>query len=105
MKRTTLFIDERLERELRALARRRDLPMAAVVREAVERYVVSAREAAPRRPAFVAAGRSGRDDVAERHEELLFADAATEFPPAPARPRSARRAAGAAPRQRPARRG
>ena len=72
MKRTTIFIDERLERELQAIARRRRQPVAALVREAVARYVVEARRAPAPRLRFLAAGRSGRNDVAERHEELLF---------------------------------
>jgi len=73
MKRTTIFVDEQLERELQALARRQRRPMAAIVREAIEQYVVSARPAPGRpAPAFVALGRSGRRDTAERHEELLW---------------------------------
>ena len=85
MKRTTLFIDPQLERELQAIARRRGQPMAALVREAVAQYVTAARAGESARLGFIGAGRSGRTDVAERHEELLFDDAA------PARPR--RRAA------------
>jgi predicted transcriptional regulator len=72
MKRTTIFVQDELERELRALARRHGRPMASLVREALEQYVVAGREA-PARPGFVAAGRSGRHDIAERHEDLLFA--------------------------------
>ena len=87
MKRTTIFIDEQLERELAGLARRRGQPVAALVREAVERYVVDARDAGRRPLAFVAAGRSGRHDVAERHEDLLFQDPPTDpvAPPAATR--------------------
>ena len=90
MKRTTLFIDPQLERELQALARRDGRPMAALVREAVAQYVAAARDARSAKLSFVAAGRSGRTDIADRHEELLF-DAA----PAPprARPKAPRRAA------------
>ena len=97
MKRTTLFIDPQLERELQALARRDGRPMAALVREAVAQYVAAARVQGSGRLGFVAAGRSGRSDIAERHEDLLF-DA--EPGPAP-RPRTkAVRRAGA--RRRPA---
>ena len=98
MKRTTLFIDPQLERELQALARRNGRPMAALVREAVAQYVAAARAQGSARLGFIAAGRSGRADIADRHEELLF-DA--EPPAAPRRrPKPARRAA--APRRRPA---
>ena len=90
MKRTTLFIDPQLERELQALARRDGRSMAALVREAVAQYVAAARSAAPARLSFVAAGRSGRTDVADRHEELLF-DATPAGPRS--RPKAARRTA------------
>ncbi len=80
MKRTTIFIDERLERELQALARRQGQPVAALVREAVAQYVVAARDDRPTRLGFVATGRSGRTDTARRHEELLFQDVATPAP-------------------------
>src|SRR4051812_1997964 len=64
MKRTTLFIDPQLERELQALARRDGRPMAALVREAVARYVAAAREQGSAKLGFIATGRSGRADVA-----------------------------------------
>lgn len=73
MKRTTIFIDESVEADLHALARRERRPVAALVREAVEQYVVSARRAVPARLGFVAIGRSGVGDTAERHEDILFA--------------------------------
>ena len=91
MKRTTLFIDPQLERELQALARRDGRPMAALVREAVAQYVAAAREQGSARLGFIAAGRSGRADIADRHEELLF-DPRPPLPPRP-RPKPARRAA------------
>jgi 16S rRNA U516 pseudouridylate synthase RsuA-like enzyme len=72
MKRTTVFLDEGLEREMRAMAESRGEPVASLVREALGRYVAS--EAKRHRPPlrFLAAGRSGKSDTAERHEELLF---------------------------------
>lgn len=94
MKRTTLFIEPQLERELQALARRQGRPMASLVREAVAQYVTAARVEGTARLGFVAAGRSGRTDVADRHEELLF-EAGPPAPPPPspprARPKPARR--------------
>ena len=91
MKRTTIFIEPQLERELQALARRSGRPMAAIVREAVAQYVAADRERRPARLGFVASGRSGRSDIAERHEELLFQPDGSA-PPPPRRP-AARRAA------------
>ena len=73
MKRTTVFLDERLEQELRLLARADGRPSAALVREALESYVAAKQRARRPAPGFVAVARSGRSDTAERHEELLFA--------------------------------
>jgi plasmid stability protein len=69
MKRTTIFIEEGIERELRLVARRRGRSVAAVVRDAIAREV-----AAETRPplSFIGVGDSGQRDVAERHEELLW---------------------------------
>jgi len=81
MKRTTIFIEPQLERELQALARRSGRPMAALVREAVAQYVGAEKARRPQRLGFIASARSGRSDIAERHEDLLFQQA----PPAPPR--------------------
>ena len=97
MKRTTIFIDEGIERELRLVARRRGRSVAAVVRDAIAREV-----AAEGRPqlSFIGAFDSGRHDVAERHEEFLFKalephprEAAEKPRAAPPRTRQRRRAA------------
>lgn len=74
MKRTTIFIDEQLERDVRALARRQRRSAASVVREALAAYVAKASTGRTRVPSFVAAGGSGQRDVADRHEELLWSD-------------------------------
>ena len=71
MKRTTIFIEEGVERDLKALAERENRSAASVVREAIGEYLAR-RPGARNRLGFVAAGRSGRADTAERHEELLW---------------------------------
>lgn len=71
MKRTSIFLEEPVERDLEILARRQGRPKAALVRDALHRYLDSEKHAGAGRLAFVAVGRSGRSDVAERHEELL----------------------------------
>lgn len=98
MKRTTIFIDEKAERELEFLAQRRGEPKARLVREAIAEYLVRQRDEPAAALAFVGIGRSGRTDIAERHEELLFeqvpaASAPTdpETGPALAAPRAKRR--------------
>ncbi len=73
MKRTTVFFDEQIERELRAAARRENRPAASIVREAVEQYLVAHRPGRSK-PGFIAIGDSGCTDTAERHEDLLWAD-------------------------------
>jgi predicted transcriptional regulator len=74
MKRTTVFLDEEAQRELRLLAERENAPAASLLREAVDQYL-TARRQKPRKPLrFLAAGRSGTRTTAARHEELLFRD-------------------------------
>ena len=70
MKRTTVFLDEGVERELQVLARERGTPVAVLVREALVAYVARAQE--PPRLSFIGVGASGRSDISERHEELLW---------------------------------
>ena len=89
MKRTTVFLAEGAERDLKSLAARQGEPVASLIREAISEYLVRRKK---ERPAlgFVAAGRSGRDDVATRHEELLWRDLAPHGDSATARkPRKA----------------
>jgi predicted transcriptional regulator len=95
MKRTTIFLDEAVERDLQALARQQARPVASLVREAVASYIATRQPEAAARPGFIASGSSGRTDVAERHEELLWQEAA----PAPALA-TKRRAAAAKTRKR-----
>ena len=86
MKRTTIFIDESLERDLQALAERQGRSRAAVVRLALERYVKREKQKAELELGFVGIGRSGRSDIAERHEEYLWQDLGEEEPGAADKP-------------------
>jgi hypothetical protein len=74
MKRTTLFLDEGTDRELHLLAQREKLPVAALVRDALGRYLDEAKRGKGLQLRFLAAGRSAHPDTAERAEELLWAD-------------------------------
>jgi hypothetical protein len=66
---TTVYLVEADYRRLQALARRREVATADLVREAISQY---ARNEAPRRrPRSFGSGRSGRHDLGERAEELL----------------------------------
>ena len=77
MKRTTIFIDEALENDLRALAEREKRSVSGLVREALASYVAKRKRTAPG-PKFIALGRSGHRDTAEKHEELLWRDVPEE---------------------------
>lgn len=73
MRRTTVFLDDKLQQQLRRLAGRRGTSFAQVVREALAEYVV--------RPAGstampTVAGRfaSGSSDTSERVDQLLWKD-------------------------------
>lgn len=74
MRRTTIFLPDALERDLKLHARRAGVPVAAVVREAVAAYIVEQRGTSSRLPSFAAVGASGRSDTADRHEDLLWKD-------------------------------
>ncbi len=90
MKRTTILIDETIERELKAIARREKSTVSALVREAIGTYVAQ-RKSQSTLPSFVGLGRSGRADTASLHEELLFRDKGEETGTSPSkakRPRS-----------------
>jgi len=67
MKRTTFFADEQLMDELKEVAREERKTLASVVREATALYVSEKRKLS-----IVGIGSSGRSDVAEKHEELLW---------------------------------
>ena len=69
MKRTTVKIPDELEARLKHEARRRGVPVSALVREAHEVHV------GRRRPRSFGAGRSGRSDISERIEEILASEA------------------------------
>ena len=71
MRRTTIFAEDEVLVALQAIARRRNTSLAAVTREALAAYV--ARLHGRHKPlTFVAIGRSGRRDAADRFEELLM---------------------------------
>ncbi len=71
MKRTTIFVEEELWTHVRLLARRQGKSVAEIVREALRAFVRKQTHRS-RRLSWVGIGRSGRSDVAERHEELLW---------------------------------
>jgi hypothetical protein len=100
MRRTTILIDESLDSDVRSLARRLRKPLGAVIREALARYVESQASTTGPTLGFVAIGRSGHSDVAERHEDLLFADSVADAGASSRVRPGASRGRGAKPRKR-----
>ena len=88
MKRTTLFLHEETDQELRALARRKGLPIATLVRDALGRYLAELRRHEGLQLKFLVVGRSGHRHTSERAETLLWRDLA---PHSPGARRAARR--------------
>lgn len=86
-----MFLEPGVERDLQLIARREGRSTAAVVREALGAYIAARKSEPTRRPGFVAAGRSGATDTAERHESLLFDSVPEDGAAKPARVRPGRR--------------
>jgi predicted transcriptional regulator len=74
MKRTTVFLDEALERRLKQRARREGKSFAQCVREAVAAYVAAPPRRAGTLPSWVGMGDSGRSDIASHPDDFLWTD-------------------------------
>ena len=74
MKRTTIFVDEAIEKDLKVLARRQGRTAAAVIRDALARYVRDQVDGPGLALRIVGLGASGHRDTAETHEDLLWAE-------------------------------
>lgn len=70
MKRTTVKLPDDLDAKLRHEAERRGVTLSELTREAIESHLGGRR----RHLGAAAAGRSGRDDISERIEEILAAE-------------------------------
>ncbi len=74
MRRTTILADPEVLTNMEELARRDGVPTSHVIREAMERYLVTRRaESSADLPALVGMF-EGAGDVAERDEEILRAE-------------------------------
>ncbi len=71
MRRTTIFADENLLNEIKDLAKQENRSVAELIREAIEHYIRSKRKPAGEL-SIIGIGESGRSDIAETHEELLW---------------------------------
>ncbi|MCU0580034.1 MAG: ribbon-helix-helix domain-containing protein [Desulfobacterota bacterium] len=72
MQRTTIFADEYLLKEIKDLARQEKRSAADLIRDALAEYLHS-RKSPVTKFSFIGIGESGRHDLAERHEEYLWA--------------------------------
>ena len=72
MKRTTVKLPDELDAKLRHEAERRGITVSELTREAIEDHLGGHR----RRLRAAGAGRSGRDDISERIDEILAAEVA-----------------------------
>jgi hypothetical protein len=73
MKRTSLFLDEALLKQLHLAAKRRGVSVALLVREAVALYLTES-GTATRVPSLAGRYASGKTDTAARVDELLWSD-------------------------------
>ncbi len=71
MKRTTIFADDNLIKEIKEISKEENRSAAEIIREAILTYIKHKRHR-KKKLSFIAIGDSGRRDVAERHEELLW---------------------------------
>lgn len=74
MRRTTLLADDDLLVEFKRMAKAAGRSTAQLMREALEEYIRARQPGAPRPLSFVGLGRSGRSDISERVDELLWQD-------------------------------
>lgn len=73
MRRTTVKIPDQLDARLRQEAERQGKTVSDLTRAAIESYL-GVNDQATRRLLAAAAGRSGRDDISERIEEILSSE-------------------------------
>ena len=71
MKRTTIFADESLIKELKDLSKEENRSVAEIVREAMAKYIRQKRRS-KKKLSFIGISNSGRKDIAETHENLLW---------------------------------
>ena len=74
MKRTTVFLDPALERQLKQLAQRTGKSFAQCVREAVAAYVAAPPGKRFTLPSWVGMGDSGRTDISSHVDDFLWTD-------------------------------
>ncbi len=77
MKRTTIFADENLLNALKNIANEEGISFAEAIRQALSRFVMQ-RQKSKKELSFIGIGRSGRKDISEHCEELLWSKSSNE---------------------------
>lgn len=70
MKRTTIFADEDLINEIKEISKEENRSIAEIMREAMQGYIKQKRKR--KKLSFIGIGSSGRRDIAEKHEDLIW---------------------------------
>jgi metal-responsive CopG/Arc/MetJ family transcriptional regulator len=70
MKRTTIFADEDLINEIKEISKEESRSIAEIMREAMQGYIKQKRKR--KKLSFIGIGSSGRRDIAEKHEDLIW---------------------------------
>lgn len=72
MRRTTIFADDDLLEEIKGVARQSHKSTAEVIREALRQYLEKRSARKRTSLSFIGIGESGKDNISEKHEELLW---------------------------------
>jgi hypothetical protein len=72
MRRTTIFADDAQLREMQLIAEREGKTLSELLREAINLLVSKRRGKKGAAPSFAGMAKSGKSDVSERHEQLLW---------------------------------
>ena len=73
MKRTTIFIDEEIYYDIKELAEEDQKAISEILREALVRYLKERKK--KKKLSIIGIAESGRRDIAERHEDILWQEA------------------------------
>ncbi len=73
MKRTTIFADEDVLAALREIAQKEGVSIAELVRKALKRFIAD-HQKDRKLLSILGIGQSGRTDISERFEELVWKD-------------------------------
>ena len=71
MRRTTIFAEDDLLNEIKDFAKQEKRSVAELIRDALDQYIQRKRKPV-QSLSFIGIGESGRDDISEKHDELLW---------------------------------